>query len=104
MNEHSDPAELPPLKIFIDRSIQGHRLINAARSLVDDVETINERYGLKAAELTEDQQWIAEATADGRILLGADLRIRRTRSNDRPSAATRRAMSSSATTTCHRAS
>jgi hypothetical protein len=56
--------------------IQGRRFV-AVRVLVEDVETINDRYGVKPAEQILDEQWIAEASADGRILVGADLRIRR---------------------------
>jgi hypothetical protein len=43
--------------------------------MVKDVETINDRYGVKAAESIRDTQWIAEATADDRILVGADRNI-----------------------------
>jgi hypothetical protein len=38
-----------------------------------------QRYGRRDAEAVEDTQWINEATADGRILLGADRRILRNR-------------------------
>jgi hypothetical protein len=77
MSEPSDPPEPPALKLFLDRSVQGRRFIQAVGLLVEDVQTINHRYGVKAAEQILDQQWIAEASADGRILIGADLRIRR---------------------------
>jgi hypothetical protein len=77
MSEPSDPPEPPALKLFLDRSVQGRRFIEAIRLLVEDVETINDRYGVKPAEQILDQQWIAEASVDGRILIGADLRIRR---------------------------
>ncbi|RCG20165.1 hypothetical protein DQ384_37275 [Sphaerisporangium album] len=42
-----------------------------------DVQTINDRYGVKPAESVADTTWIAEATADGRILIGADRNILR---------------------------
>jgi hypothetical protein len=77
MIKPSDPSEPPALKLFLDRSVQGRRFVEAVRLLVEDVETINDRYGVKPAEEILDQQWIADASADGRILIGADLRIRR---------------------------
>ncbi len=47
------------------------------RQLVPDVETINDRYGVRPAEDISDVQWITDATADGRILVGADRYILR---------------------------
>lgn len=69
----------PPLKLFLDRSTQGKRFIEAVRRLVDDVETINDRYGVKPAEGIPDTRWIADASAEGRILIGADRYILRNR-------------------------
>ena len=66
-----------PLRLFLDRSTQGRRFVEAVRQLVDDVETIADRYGAQAAERIPDLQWIAEATADGRVLVGADRYILR---------------------------
>lgn len=60
------------LRLFLDRSTQGRRFVAAVRQLVDDGETIDDRYGTRAAEQIPDTRWIAEATADGRILVGAD--------------------------------
>jgi hypothetical protein len=65
----------PRLALFLDRSTQGRRFVEALRALVDDVETIADRYGREAAQDVPDTQWIAEATAAGRILVGADRRI-----------------------------
>ncbi len=62
----------PPLRLFLDRSTQGRRFVDAVRALVPDVETINDRYGVQEAQSIQDIQWISEATADGRILVGAD--------------------------------
>ena len=70
-------TEPSPLRLFLDRSTQGRRFVEAVRQLVDDVETIADRYGARAAERIPDLQWIAEATADGRILVGADRYILR---------------------------
>lgn len=67
----------PPLRLFLDRSTQARRFVAAVRELVDDVETIDDRYGRLAAEEVPDTRWIADATADGRILVGADKAIRR---------------------------
>lgn len=65
----------PRLALFLDRSTQGRRVVEAVRELVDDVETIADRYGRDAAQDIPDTQWIADATAAGRILVGADRRI-----------------------------
>jgi hypothetical protein len=70
-------TEPPPLRLFLDRSTTGKRFIGGIRRLVDDVETIGDRYGVQGAEEVEDVRWIADATADGRILVGADKRILR---------------------------
>jgi hypothetical protein len=40
-----------------------------------DIETIVDRYGDEAPRVTDDR-WITDATTAGRLLLGADLRIR----------------------------
>jgi hypothetical protein len=77
MTEPPDPPKPPALKLFLDRSVQGRRFVEAVRLLIEDVETINDRYGVKPAEQIVDEQWIIDASADGRILIGADLRIRR---------------------------
>jgi hypothetical protein len=69
----------PPLRLFLDRSTQGRRFTEAVRKLVDDVETIADRYGMRPAEQVPDTQWIAEASIDGRILIGADKYILRNR-------------------------
>lgn len=65
----------PRLALFLDRSTQGRRFVEGVRGLVDDVETIADRYGRDAAQEVPDTQWIADATAAGRILVGADRRI-----------------------------
>ena len=65
----------PRLALFLDRSTQGRRFVEAVRALVDDVEAIADRYGRDVAQDISDTQWIAEATAAGRILVGADRRI-----------------------------
>ena len=60
-----------PLRLFLDRSTQGRRFVEAVRDMVDDVETIDDRYGVRPAEHVPDITWIADATAAGRILVGA---------------------------------
>lgn len=65
-------SELQPLRLFLDRSTQGKRFVEAVRRLVDDVETITDRYGVQEAEAVPDTRWITDATADGRVLVGAD--------------------------------
>jgi len=64
-----------PLLIFLDRSVGTRRIASALRAADLDIETIADRYG--AANIhVPDEQWIAEASADGRLLLSADKRIR----------------------------
>jgi len=70
-------TEPPALRLFLDRSTQGKRFVAAVRSMVEDVVTINDMYGNKPAESVADVQWIADATASGRILIGADRYILR---------------------------
>jgi hypothetical protein len=49
MSESPEPPEPPALKLFLDRSVQGRRFVQAIKLLVEDVETINDRYGVKPA-------------------------------------------------------
>lgn len=70
-------TEPPPLRLFLDRSTNGKRFIEGIRRLVDDVETIGDRYGVRPAEDIKDPRWIADASEDGRILLRADKNILR---------------------------
>lgn len=72
-------SDAASLRLFLDRSTQSKRFVAAVRGLVDDVVTINDRYGTKAAEGIPDIRWIAEASAEGRILIGADRNILRNR-------------------------
>lgn len=65
----------PPLRLFLDRSTQGRRFVEAVRQMVPDTETTNGRYGMREAEKIPDIQWISGATADGRILVGAEQRM-----------------------------
>lgn len=65
----------PVLKVFLDRSI-GTRVIGGAlRELGVDVETIHDRYGDESPTV-KDVRWIADASEAGRVLIGADQRIR----------------------------
>ena len=64
-----------PLRVFLDRSIGTKRIAQALRALNVDVQTIHDRYGEKSSTIP-DVRWIAEATRDGRVLIGADQRIR----------------------------
>jgi hypothetical protein len=70
-------SEPPALRLFLDRSTQGKRFTAAVRRLVQDVETIDDRYGRDPAEAVPDTRWIADASAEGRVLLGADRNILR---------------------------
>jgi PIN like domain len=63
------------LRLFLDRSIGTRRIAAALRARQLDVETIADRYG-PANIRVPDEQWIAEASADRRVLVGADKRIR----------------------------
>ncbi|MGA5703388.1 hypothetical protein [Peterkaempfera bronchialis] len=63
------------LRLFLDRSTNSKRFAEAVRAHVADVVTIGERYGVRPAERIEDKQWLHEATAEGRICVGADKMI-----------------------------
>jgi len=60
-----------PLKVFLDRSIGAKKIADALRALGVDVQTIQDRYGDESRTVA-DVRWIAEATRDGRVLIGAD--------------------------------
>ncbi len=62
-------------RLFLDRSIGTRRIAAALRAAELDVETIADRYG-PANIHVPDEQWIAEASRDGRMLISADKRIR----------------------------
>jgi len=63
------------LKLFLDRSTNSKRFAAGVRLLVTDVVTIGERYGVMPAEQIKDPRWLADATAEGRICIGADKAI-----------------------------
>jgi hypothetical protein len=61
--------------LFLDRSVGTRRIAGALRAAELDVETIADRYGAANTHIP-DEQWIAEASRDRRLLLSADKRIR----------------------------
>jgi len=63
------------LRVFLDRSVGTRKIASALRELAVDVETIQDRYGSESSTVA-DVRWIADASRDGRVLLGADQRIR----------------------------
>ncbi|KWX02946.1 hypothetical protein LI90_3995 [Carbonactinospora thermoautotrophica] len=63
------------LRLFLDRSVGTRKVAAGLRELGIEVQTIQERYGSEAPRVA-DVRWIADATADGWVLLGADQRIR----------------------------
>lgn len=65
----------PVLRVFLDRSIGTKVIGGALRELGVDVETIQDRYG-DESPIVKDVRWIADASVDGRVLIGADQRIR----------------------------
>ena len=65
----------PGLKLFLDRSTNSRRFAAGVRLLVADVVTIGERYGVGPAERVKDVQWLADATAEDRVCVGADRAI-----------------------------
>ncbi|PJE94318.1 hypothetical protein CUT44_29090 [Streptomyces carminius] len=67
--------DVPELRLFLDRSTNSRRFAEIVRTHVPDVVTIGERYGVRPAEHVQDGQWLAEATAEGRICVGADKMI-----------------------------
>jgi len=64
-----------PLLVFLDRSVGTKKIAQALRVLGADVQTIQDRYGDESSAVA-DVLWIADATRDGRVLIGADQRIR----------------------------
>ncbi|MGC9667152.1 hypothetical protein ACNTMW_11425 [Planosporangium sp. 12N6] len=64
-----------PLLVFLDRSVGTKKIALALRELGLDVETIHDRYGDESPRIP-DTRWIEDATVSGRILIGADKRIR----------------------------
>ena len=65
----------PVLRLFLDRSIGTKVIASAIRELGLDVQTIQDRYGDESPTIA-DVRWIADASADRRVLIGADQRIR----------------------------
>jgi hypothetical protein len=63
------------LRVFLDRSIGTKKIADALRVIGVDVQTIQDRYGDKS-NTVKDVRWIADATRDRRLLIGADQRIR----------------------------
>jgi hypothetical protein len=69
---HRPPVEGAPLVTGLPPEVVGgptRRFVEGDRALVDDVETIADRYGRDAQDVP-DTQGIADATAAGRILVG----------------------------------
>ena len=66
---------MSPLRLFLDRSVGTRRVAAALRAEQLDVETIADRCGAANIHIS-DEQWIAEATRDHRLLISADKRIR----------------------------
>jgi hypothetical protein len=63
------------IRLFLDRSTNGKRFAEAVKRLFPDTVTIGEWYGVAAAEKVLDVEWIRDATTDGRICVGSDMRI-----------------------------
>lgn len=68
-------STLPPLRLFLDRSTNGDDFVKGMKDLCPDTVSIGEKYGVKAAEGVDDPVWLAEATKEGRICVGADKKI-----------------------------
>lgn len=66
---------LPPLRLFLDRSTNGDDFVKGMQDLCPDTVSIGEKYGVKAAEGVEDTVWLAAATQEERICVGADKKI-----------------------------
>ncbi|MFI1585776.1 hypothetical protein [Embleya sp. NPDC020630] len=68
-------SEQASVRLFLDRSTNSKRFAAAVREMVTDVVTIGDRYGIKAAEKVSDTTWLSDASAEGRICVGADGKI-----------------------------
>lgn len=66
----------PLLRLSSTGALRG-AVCTAVRHLVEDVETIDDRYGTHAAQSVPDIRWITDASADKRVLIGSDRRITR---------------------------
>lgn len=61
---------------FLDRSVGTKRVAAGLRDLGPSAQTVDDRYGVAAGPTVADEQWITDASRDGLLPLGADLRIR----------------------------
>jgi hypothetical protein len=68
-------APTPALQFFMDRSLGSIIVPAALRHAGWVLETMDERYGVRASQSISDVQWIEEATENGDVLLCKDLRI-----------------------------
>ncbi len=70
-------AAEPPLQFFLDRGLGSVIVPTGLRSAGWILETMDERYGVRASQRIRDVQWIEDATNNGDVLLCKDLRIAR---------------------------
>lgn len=70
-------AGLADLRFFLDRGLGSLVVPSALRSHGWLLTTMDERYGADASQLIRDDQWIAEASSLGEVLLCKDRAIAR---------------------------
>ena len=68
-----------PLEVFCDRSLGKHQVPNALRALGWQVHTMADVYGEEQAGTLSDRQWLADAGAQGWVVLHKDAAIARLR-------------------------
>lgn len=62
-------------RFLLDRSVGGRILIARLRSAGWDARTLAEQYGDERAQRMRDEEWIAEGTRSGFVLLAKDHRV-----------------------------
>ena len=62
-------------RFLLDRSVGGRVLVTRLRTAGWDARTLAEEYGDKRAQSMRDEEWIAEATRSGFLLLAKDHKV-----------------------------
>lgn len=64
-----------PARFLLDRSVGGRILVARLRAAGWDARTLAEEYGDRRAQAMPDEEWIAEGTRSGFLLLAKDHRV-----------------------------
>lgn len=66
---------MPVPRFLLDRSVGGRVLVNRLREIGWDARTLAEEFGDKRAQVMPDEEWIADGTRKGFLLLAKDHRV-----------------------------